>query len=141
MTKKNIGIGLLILASLYFYTANASTSEFQETPLQKSISRGKVVYADFCVQCHLTTGKGSEVIYPPLDNSDWLKNDRTKSIHALKYGLTGEITVNSKKYNGAMPSMGLTNEEIADVLNYISNSWSNKNSKRITKTAVNLVQQ
>jgi mono/diheme cytochrome c family protein len=35
-----------------------------------------------------------------------------------------------------MPAMGLSNEEVADVMNYIMNSWSNKQSKKVTKEEV-----
>jgi mono/diheme cytochrome c family protein len=51
---------------------------------------------------------------------------RTQSIHALKFGLNGPIVVNGKKFNNAMSAMGLSNQEVADVMNYIMNSWSNK---------------
>jgi hypothetical protein len=50
---------------------------------------------------------------------------RTQSIHALKFGLNGPIVVNGKKFNNAMSAMGLSNQ-VADVMNYIMNSWSNK---------------
>jgi hypothetical protein len=59
-----------------------------------------------------------------LDGSNW-KNRRTQSIHALKFGLNGPIVVNGKKFNNAMSAMGLSNQ-VADVMNYIMNSWSNK---------------
>jgi hypothetical protein len=54
---------------------------------------------------------------------------RTQSIHALKFGLNGPIVVNGKKFNNAMSAMGLSNQEVADVMNYIMNSWSNKSKK------------
>jgi nitrite reductase (NO-forming) len=41
-------------------------------------------------------------------------------------GLTGEIKVNGKTYNGDMPALDLTDEEVSDVLNYVRNSWGNK---------------
>ncbi len=146
MIKKinNINI-LFILAGLVFVSsafikpdtdASYILIADQQTDLQESIARGKEVYTEFCVQCHLATGKGNGDIVPPLDSSDWLEKKKTESIHAVKYGQAGEIIVNSKKYNGTMPPMGLSNEEIADVMNYVRNSWSNKHSKMITVAAV-----
>lgn len=141
ITKINIGLSLLFLNVLYFvnpahftYTNNdyLPVKEEQQTPLQKSMARGKEVYTDFCMQCHLATGKGNGTTFPPLDGSDWLKKKRAESIHAVKYGQKGEITVNQKKFNMMMPPMGLSNEEIADVMNYIMNSWSNKTTKMVT---------
>jgi mono/diheme cytochrome c family protein len=31
-----------------------------------------------------------------------------------------------EKFNSMMPAMGLSDEEVADVMNYVMNSWSNK---------------
>ena len=108
--------------------------------LAASIAAGKEIYADFCMQCHLANGKGSEVI-PPLDNSDWLLNKRKESIHAVKFGQSGPIEVNGKKYNNNMPAMGLTDEEVADVMNYIMNSWSNKQTKMVTVAEVESIKK
>lgn len=147
-TKINIGLNLLLLGGLYFSNPTIltdSTKEYlsikqqQQTPLQKSMARGKDVYTDFCIQCHLATGKGNGTTFPPLDGSDWLKKKRTESIHAIKYGQKGEIVVNGKKYNGIMPPMGLSDEEVADVMNYVSNSWTNKSKKMVTTKEVSLV--
>jgi uncharacterized protein YcgI (DUF1989 family) len=41
--------------------------------------------------------------------------------------------VNGKKFNNAMSAMGLSNQEVADVMNYIMNSWIIK--KKIVTTA------
>ena len=104
ITKLYLGIALM--ASVYLYYSEASSgSEInyipiaeiqQQTPLQKSIANGKDVYTDFCVQCHMATGKGDGLNFPPLDGSDWLKKKTSEIIHVVKYGQTGEIIVNSK---------------------------------------------
>lgn len=104
----------------------------QETELSKSIKRGEEVYIDFCMQCHLGDGKGTPKVFPPLAGSDWLVNRRKESIHSIKYGLNGPIKVNGITYNSAMTPLGLEDEEIADVMNYIMNSWGNKQEKIVT---------
>ncbi|WPR72430.1 cytochrome c [Flavobacterium sp. NG2] len=134
-----------VLVSFAFFVSSSSvlekenstnyinlSSQQQKTELQKSINRGKDIYADFCIQCHLANGKGDKLNFPPLDGSDWLIKKRKQSIHAVKYGQTGPIVVNGKKYNNTMPEMGLENQEVADVMNYIMNSWSNKQTKIVT---------
>jgi cbb3-type cytochrome c oxidase subunit III len=113
----------------------------QQNTLQQSIANGKEVYADFCMQCHQATGKGSGSSFPPLDGSDWLKNKRTESIRAVKYGQKGPIVVNGKKFNSMMPAMGLSDEEVADVMNYVMNSWSNKQTKMVTVSEVALIKK
>ena len=107
--------------------------------LQKSIVRGKEVYTDFCIQCHLATGKGDLVNFPPLDGSDWLLKKRKQSIHAVKYGQTGEIMVKGKKFNNIMPPLGLSDQEVADVMNFIMNSWTNNQQKMVTLEEVKAV--
>ena len=108
----------------------------KEKSFEESISDGKLIYEDFCIQCHLFNGEGIEKIYPPLNNSDYLLKNLDKSIYSIKYGLTGEIIVNGIKYNGVMASQGLEDDEIADVMNYITNSWDNNLNFQITTKRV-----
>lgn len=142
MIVNKISIGFSLLTSVCFCFLNpVSKKEHyikieQQTPLKESIARGKDIYTDFCIQCHLPTGKGNGTTFPPLDGSDWLKKKRKESIHAVKFGQKGEILVNQKTYNNLMPPMGLSNKEVADVMNYILNSWSNKNQKMVTEKEV-----
>ena len=109
----------------------------KEKSFEESISDGKLIYEDFCIQCHLFNGEGIEKIYPPLNNSDYLLKNLDKSIYSIKYGLRGEIIVNGIKYNGVMASQGLEDDEIADVMNYITNSWDNNLNIQITTKRVN----
>jgi mono/diheme cytochrome c family protein len=97
---------------------------------------GKEIYADFCIQCHGANGKGDGIKIPPLAGSDWLTKKRKESLHAVKFGQNGEIVVNNKKFNNNMPTMGLSNQEIADVMNYVMTSWGNKQKKKITEKEV-----
>lgn len=130
------------IGSLFFTDKeNTYVSVIQtNNELLKSITRGKEVYTDFCIQCHLGNGKGN-TSNPPLANSDWLVNKRKESIHAVKYGQSGPIVVNGKTYNSVMSPMGLTDEEVADVMNYIMNSWGNKQSKMVTVVEVSGVKK
>ena len=114
----------------------------QNKPLKESITRGNEIYNDFCVQCHLDNGEGVAGIFPPLSNSDYLFNNIRESIYGIKYGMEGPITVNGELYDGIMVSQGLDNEEIADVMNYILNSWENSyNNEIITPSLVNEIKK
>jgi nitrite reductase (NO-forming) len=104
-------------------------SSFQEKTsynLQASMARGEQLYSTYCLSCHLDQGQGIEGVYPPLAKSDYLMADKTRSIRQVLYGVSGEIKVNGKTYNLEMTGFDLTDEETADVLNYIRNSWGNK---------------
>lgn len=132
----------LFITLISLLSCNESSKTVNQNPdLQESILRGEAVYSDLCITCHLPDGKGVPKIFPPLANSDYLKNKRSESIKAIKYGLSGEITVNGVKYNTPMAALGLTNKEVADVMNYITNSWGNKNDKIITEVEVSKIQR
>ena len=113
---------------------------YQQKPLEQSIADGEEIYTDFCLQCHMANGKGVPGSFPPLANSDYL-NDIDQSIHAIKFGLKGPITVNGKSYNSNMISQGLDDEEIADVMNYILRSWGNEFSTIVTEEKVASIQK
>lgn len=109
----------------------------QKDSLSISIENGRILYDDFCIRCHLPNGKGQIGIIPPLAKSDFLYEHMEESIKALKFGgIDGEIIVNGVKYNSRMEKMGLYNDEIADVMNYILNSWGNKSDLMITEEYV-----
>ena len=102
------------------------TFKFQDKNLQESMKRGKEVYTLYCQNCHMENGQGMEGVNPPLAKTTYVK-DVKKNIGYILNGQTGEITVNGKKYNAIMnPLNYLDDKQIADVLNYVRNSWGNK---------------
>ena len=113
----------------------------QESPLEQSIKRGEAVYIDFCKRCHMPNGKGVGTTYPPLAGSNWLEEKRKESIHSVKYGLNGEIQVNGKTYNNVMTPLGLSDDEVADVMNYVMNSWGNTQETMVTKDEVSVIKK
>ena len=66
-------------------------------------------------------------------DEQYLKNNQLQSLKGIKFGQKGEIIVNGKTYNGAMAALGLDDDEVADVMNYINNSWGNKYGNLITE--------
>jgi nitrite reductase (NO-forming) len=95
--------------------------------LADSVKRGQAVYTSTCVSCHQLNGTGVPGVFPPLAKSDYLMSDAKRAIRTVLHGLEGEITVNGEPYNQQMPSQShLTDEQVADVLNYVRNNWGNK---------------
>lgn len=130
-----------ILLTLFISLTFVFTSTSQTDALKKSKERGAEIYTDFCVSCHLPNGKGIGRTYPPLAQSDYLRKNREASIKAIKYGMQGPIVVNGVKYNSMMAPMGLSDDEVADVMNYITNSWGNKNDKMVTEAEVSKIKK
>src|SRR5204862_7845011 len=109
----------------------------QKKTLKESVALGQQVYSANCTSCHMEGGEGVEGAFPPLIKSPYVTGDTKRLIAILVKGQSGEITVHGKQYNMEMPSQGnLSDEEIADVLNYIRQSWGNRAKKMITAAEV-----
>ena len=100
---------------------------------EDQIKLGKAVFDSTCFACHGAEGKGVEGSFPPLAKSDYLAADYKRGIHAVLKGLNGEITVNGKKYNSVMPAQSLKDDQIANVLTYVLNSFGNAGGKVSTE--------
>jgi cytochrome c oxidase subunit 2 len=79
--------------------------------------RGEKVYAANCAACHQPNGKGAGPIKPLDAAAVVLDADKNKQIAVLLNG----------QNNGAMPSWkALSDTDIAAVISYTKNNWSNK---------------
>lgn len=107
---------------------NKATVTIAKT-LEDRMKMGKTVYTQSCAACHQPDGAGIPGAFPPLAKSDYLNADKKRAIGIVKNGLSGEITVNGSKFNSVMPSLGLSDQDIANVLTYIYGSWDN--SKKV----------
>jgi putative membrane-bound dehydrogenase-like protein len=89
--------------------------------------RGGEVYSRTCIACHGPDGKGVDSVFPPLLGSDWMTGDKELPIQVVLHGLMGPVEVGGKKFNNLMPPLGetLKSQEIADVITYVRQSWSN----------------
>ena len=124
-----------------FAKAEQSTYTTQD-PLVESMKRGAEVYTEYCIQCHLGQGEGVPGAFPPLAKSDWLTTDkREAAIRVVKYGQSGEIQVNGVTYNSAMAELGLYDDEVADVMNYILNNWGNSSEAIVTEEEVKKIEK
>ena len=114
------------LFAAFFIPATFIFFTIQDKNLQESMKRGKEVYTLHCQNCHMENGQGMEGVNPPLAKTAYLK-DTKKNIGIILNGQTGDVVVNGKKYNAIMnPLNYLDDKQIADVLNYVRNSWGNK---------------
>ena len=115
-------------AVAYFTQNDAIKGDPKIAGLSKEIlmEKGKRVYTQTCFACHQMNGEGMAGVFPPLAKSDYLLADKDRAIRAVTKGLAGPVTVNGKEYNGVMPPVTLNDEQISQVLTYISNEWGNK---------------
>jgi cytochrome c oxidase subunit 2 len=93
------------------------------------MKRGEKVYTSNCAACHQPNGKGAGPILP-LDGSAIVQDaDKTKQIHVV---LNGRISA-----TGQMPSWKqLSDTDIAAVITYTKNNWSNKTGQLVQPAEV-----
>jgi len=94
---------------------------------EQRVSAGGVLYNGTCSVCHQQNGEGLASVFPPLAESDYLMADSRRAIEVVLNGLTGPVTVNGSDYNSVMPPMSqLNDDEIANILTFVLNSWGNE---------------
>lgn len=96
-----------------------------------SIVRGKKVYENLCIACHQADAGGVPRMNPPLIQTPWVLGDKKRLINIVLKGLKGgEIEIDGDVYDNPMPPQAavLNDQEVADVLTYVRNSFGNKAS-------------
>jgi cytochrome c oxidase subunit 2 len=86
-------------------------------------ARGAKLYAGNCAACHQPTGKGTPPTFPALDGSKIVNGPKGDQI----------LLVLNGKPNTAMPAWGkqLSDTDIAAVITYTRNSWSNRTGEAV----------
>jgi nitrite reductase (NO-forming) len=119
--NKVITTALVLTAGITFFSFKQSAST------RNCVATGKEIYEAQCMSCHMDQGQGLEGVYPPLAKSDYLA-DKDRLVKVIRKGMRGPITVNGVQYDGEMTGFELTDQETADVINYIRTSWGNKHA-------------
>ena len=75
----------------------------------------------------MADGSGLEGVIPPLAGADFLKDHPEQVPCIIHAGISGEMVVNGRKFQNAMPgSPKLSEFEITNIINYIHTSWGNQ---------------
>jgi len=123
--KKITITGVLCLLVAVFLFAQAK----KQPAATASIKRGQQVFSTTCIVCHQKNGGGVPGLNPPLIKTTYVLGERSQLIQIVLKGLNQPIEVQGQTYNNVMPSFAqLTDEQIADVLTYVRNSFGNKAS-------------
>ena len=89
------------------------------------IQLGKRLFTSICAACHQPMGQGRPNVFPPLAGSDFLNADKSRAIKIVISGRQGDVIVNGMKFNSNMPAFPLSDQDIANVLTYVYNSFGN----------------
>jgi nitrite reductase (NO-forming) len=96
---------------------------------EERIARGKTVYTSICMACHQAEGQGIPKAFPPLAKADYLNADTDRAIATVIHGLQGKVTINGEVYESIMPQLGLSDEQVSNVLTYVYSQWGNNGSE------------
>lgn len=136
-----------LMITMYFLSCSGGNKKNQPTEEDRQDSiitssentdkTGENLYLKYCMPCHQTDGSGAPGMYPPLINSPVVNSgNKDDFINVMLNGLKGPIVVHGKKYNQQMPSQSfLKDEEIAEIINYVSRSFQN-NGPEVTPDGV-----
>ena len=95
-------------------------------PPAAQMADGEKLYKAACIACHEADGSGAPRIYPPLPGSANLQSADPAS--TLRIILDGAETIRTPRApnTGSMPPYAKwSDQQIADVTNYIRNAWGN----------------
>jgi cytochrome c6 len=84
------------------------------------VKQGQKIFENSCAQCHLKSGKGLPGTFPALDKNPFVVGDPKPVLATVLNGRKGTL--------GQMPSWKdkLDNEQVAAVVTYIRQAWSNR---------------
>lgn len=124
-----------ILGVLFLSFMLVSCMDAEEMTYQKFLVNGEALYYQKCSNCHGEKGEGLQNLYPPLRNADYFA-DENKVVCIIRNGASGEMIVNGKSYNQAMPANPkLYNLDIAQLTTWMYAEFQGKR-KYITADSV-----
>lgn len=125
MTFMRIAFLMVLIAMLMAFSNVIPEQDARKA----SIQRGKKVYEQYCLACHQSNGEGVPRLNPPLIRNDYVLGDKNRLIRIVLKGLNEDIEIDGEIYFNPMPAQPqLLNQQVADVLSYVRNSFGNKAS-------------
>lgn len=102
------------------------------------LTQGARLYEKYCVECHKADGKGEPPAFPPLaGNRSLTVQPAVNAIRIVLNGGFAPATAGNPRPYGMPPySPVLNDDEVADVVTYVRNSWGNR-ARAVTAAEVN----
>jgi mono/diheme cytochrome c family protein len=115
---------LLMIAAAGCVSQSGNDDRERSAKFDQYYVKGEQLYLKNCSNCHQKNGTGLGLIYPPINGSDYLQQNKSEVICLIRNGKRGELIVNGKSFNKEMPPMPLLSDlEIAEITTFIYNSW------------------
>ncbi len=119
---------MLVLLSTAMLSAQKQAAPAVD--IKKSIESGRAIYMQLCLTCHQKDGGGVPHLNAPLDGATAVvANDKAKLIRIVLKGMSDRIEIDGEYYSNTMtPHSDMKDQQIADVLTFVRNNWTNKAS-------------
>ncbi len=91
------------------------------------VTRGAIIFAANCAACHQANGKGVPGAFPALDGSNVVTGPSAAQI---------ALVLNGKPGTAMPPWTQLSDTDLAAVITYTRNSWSNKTGEAVQPSAI-----
>ena len=117
--------GVMVAVTVVFWISCRSSAT------RDAVGRGQKIYTQYCLSCHQPDGGGVSELNPPLKNTAEVVGEESRLIGIVVNGFSGDADINGNNYTNPMPAFGpsLKDDEIADVLTYVRNSFGDKASE------------
>ncbi|EHQ29137.1 c-type cytochrome [Mucilaginibacter paludis] len=122
---------LLAIQKIAAQTKPAAKKAAAKAPasMAASMANGQRVYLQYCLSCHQMDGGGVPNMNPPLVKTTYVLGDKVRLIKIVLNGFAQNVDIDGQSYSNTMPPQNmLKDQEIADVLTYVRNSFTNKAS-------------
>jgi mono/diheme cytochrome c family protein len=132
--KKIFALTLMLgfSTSLLFAQAKKPVRKTTAKPaagLSSSIASGNKLFTVYCVSCHQADGGGVQNLNPPLIKTKYVLGDKVKLAGIVLNGFSDNVEIDGNTYSNTMPALSvLKDQEVADILTYVRNSFGNKAS-------------
>lgn len=109
-------------------TKSKAKPAVKASPVSAAVmANGKKIYGQYCLSCHMADGGGVQNMNPPVSGTSYVLGDKTRLIKVILNGFSQNVDIDGESYTNVMaPHNFLKDQEIADVLSYIRNSFGNK---------------
>ena len=127
--KQVAGLMVCLFVSIAAFSQTKKPAAKATTVSKTTLENGKKVYEQNCLSCHQVDGNGVPMLNPPLVKTKWVLGNKKQLIGIVLKGFNDEIEIDGQTFSNPMPSQAhLTDQEIADVLSFVRNSFGNKAS-------------
>lgn len=121
MNKKTISIlfvGFTLIVSIQSCKSRA------QIELEQYKTQGETLYNQYCSNCHQADGSGLGLLFPPLNQSDFVDRSLVEVICIMRNGKSTPTVVNGKTYQQPMKGIpALTDLDVAEITTFIYNNW------------------